>query len=344
MGLLYVTRALTSSGEGAPPGGGMSRAKISVRSFATRHAMRAVAGGVLGASAALMTTSVSAQTPAPPSVSNIAVNANINISPKRIVFTGLGRTSSVYIYNQGTAAGTFDIQLVDRIMLPSGQIVPLSDLEQNPDYKPIADQLKSAQSMLLTTPRRARLMPNKGQTIRIRAGSPGEVAPGEYRSHLTVTAVPPADAGVTAEEAAAAQDGELRFRVNSVLGVSIPIIIRVGPVDVRAGIENVRLTYEQIASDSGGAPRRTPVLSLELTRLGPNSLFGNVEIRGAAERGSGNPLGFVRGVGVYPEIARRSLQVQLSRAPAPGEELEVVFRDDDVAPGKQLARTTLKAP
>jgi len=32
-------------------------------------------------------------------------------------------------------------------------------------------------------------------------------------------------------------------------------------------------------AENGGAPRRTPVLSLELTRLGPNSLFGNVEIR-----------------------------------------------------------------
>lgn len=325
----------------------MNSVRRSVRNFATRQAARALAGSVLAASAIVVTASASAQTPAapaPPAASNIAVNANINISPKRIVFSGLGRTSSVYIYNQGTAAGTFDIQLVDRIMLPSGQIVPMSDLEQNPSYKPIADQLKSAQAMLLTTPRRARLMPAKGQTIRIRAGSTGEVAPGEYRSHLTVTAVPPADVGITAEEASAAQDGELRFRVNSVLGVSIPVIIRVGPVDVRAAIENAKLTYEQIASDNGGPPRRTPVLSLDLTRLGANSLFGNVEIRGAAERGSGNPLGFVRGVGVYPEIARRTLQVQLSRAPAPGEELEVVFRDDDVAPGKQLARTTLKVP
>lgn len=305
---------------------------------------RVIATTVVAAVAFVTTPGASAQTAAPPSASNIAVSANINISPKRIVFTGLGRTSSVYIYNQGTAAGTFDIQLVDRIMLPNGQIVPMSDVEQNPDYKPVADQLKSAREMMLTTPRRARLMTNKGQTIRIRAGSAAEVPPGEYRTHLTVTAVPPADAGITAEEAASAQDGELRFRVNSVLGVSIPLIVRVGPVDVRAAIENARLSYEQIVAEAGAAPRRTPVLSLDLVRLGPNSLFGNVEIRGARERGAGNPLGFVRGVGVYPEIARRTLQVQLSRAPAPGEELEVVFRDDDIAPGKQLARTILKAP
>lgn len=295
------------------------------------------------AASALIVGGVAAQTPEPGTVPNIAVDANLNISPKRVVFTGLGRTSSVYIFNQGTSVGTFDIQLVDRIMLPTGQIMPMSELEQNPDFKPVADQLKSAREMILTTPRRARLTANKGQTIRIRAGAAGTVPPGEYRTHLTVTAVPPADVGVTAEEAASTREGELRFRVNSVLGVSIPLIVRVGPVDVRAGIENAKVGYEQIAPDVNSPPRRTPVLSLDLVRAGTNSLFGNVEVRGAAERAPKPPLGFVRGVGVYPEIARRKLQIQLTRAPAPGEELEVVFRDDDVAPGKQLARITLKA-
>ncbi len=288
----------------------------------------------------------SAQTPpAPnpaPATPNLAVNANINISPKRVVFPGVGRTSSVFIFNQGTTAGTFDIQVVDRIMLPSGQIVPLSDLEQNPEYKPVADLLKSAREMMLATPRRARLDPGKGQTIRIRAGAAGAVPPGEYRTHLTITAVPPADTGVTAEEAASRSSGELRFRINSVLGISIPLIVRVGPVDVRAGIENAHVGYEDIGSAPDQPAKRTPVLSFDLVRLGANSLFGNIEVRGAKERGDKEPIGFVRGVGVYPEIGRRTLRIPLTRAPAPGEELEVLFRDDDVAPGTQLARTTLK--
>lgn len=320
----------------------MERVNRGAGLVATRRGARATAALLL-MTAGLVVGDVSAQEAAPAVAPEISVTANLNISPKRVVFTGLGRTSSVYIFNQGTTPGTFDIQLVDRIMLPSGQIVPLSDLEQNPSYKPVADQLKSAREMMLTTPRRARLVQGKGQTIRIRAGAPSSVPPGEYRTHLTVTAVPPADVGVTAEEAASAREGELRFRVNSVLGVSIPLIVRVGPVDVRAGIENARLTYEQIAPAAGEPPRRTPVLALDLVRQGHNSLFGNVEVRGVEERAPKSPLGFVRGVGVYPEIERRNLQIQLTRAPAPGEELEVVFRDDDVAPGKQLARITLKA-
>jgi hypothetical protein len=325
------------------PGEGMKRVDRGVRAILPRARLQAVAL-LLGAAALPVAGDVVAQeAPAPAAAPSIAVNANLNISPKRVVFPGLGRTSSVYIFNQGTTAGTFDISLIDRVMLPNGQIAPLAEIESNPALKPVADRLKSAREMILTTPRRARLVQGKGQTIRIRAGGTADVPPGEYRTHLTVTAVPPADTGITAEEAASAGAGELRFRVNSVLGVSIPLIVRVGPVDVRAGLENARLRFDDIAPGPGAPARRTPVVSLDLVRLGPNSLFGNVEIRGAAERAPKDPLGFVRGIGVYPEIDRRTVQIQLSRAPAPGEELEVVFRDDDVAPGKQLARITLKA-
>jgi len=291
--------------------------------------------------APLATIGAAAAQEAPP-VSRIAVDANLNITPKRVVFSGPGRTSSVYIYNQGGTVGTFDVQLVDRIMLPNGQIVPLSSLEENPQYKPVADRLKSAANMMLVTPRRARLSAGRGQTIRIRAGAAGDVPPGEYRTHLTVTAVPPADTGVTAEQAASQREGELSFRINSLLGVSIPLILRVGPADVRAGIDGAKLSYEDMPADANAAPRRVPMVSVDLVRLGTSSLFGNVEIRSLRDRNAKEPVGFIRGVGVYPEIERRNVRIQLSRAPAPGEEFEILFRDDDVAPGTQLARTTLK--
>jgi hypothetical protein len=58
-------------------------------------------------------------TPAAPATSN-AVGANLNISPKRVTFDRADRTATVYVFNQGTAPATFDIALVDRIMLPDG--------------------------------------------------------------------------------------------------------------------------------------------------------------------------------------------------------------------------------
>src|SRR6202012_1841920 len=54
-----------------------------------------------------------------------ATGANLNISPKRITFDRNHRSGSIYVFNQGRGTGSFDISLIDRVMLPDGQIVPL---------------------------------------------------------------------------------------------------------------------------------------------------------------------------------------------------------------------------
>ena len=272
------------------------------------------------------------------------VLANININPKRITFDRIGKSAAVYVFNQGGAVGGFDVKLIDRVMLPDGQIVPLSEAEAKPELKDLVARLKSAKDMVVVTPRRVSLSGNAGQTLRIRAGTSAEVAPGEYRTHLTVTAIPPADIGVTAEQAASQREGQLSFRINSVLGLSIPVILRVGPIDIRAGIENAKLSVETAPTTAGKPPVTTSVLAFELVRVGANSLFGDIEVRGAKERGDKEPLGVVRGVGVYPEIDRRFVKIALRRVPAAGEQVEIIFRDDDTSPGKQLSKVIIPAP
>ena len=266
-----------------------------------------------------------------------SVGANLNISPKRVTFDRATRSATVFIFNQGTASATFDIALVDRVMLSDGQIMPVAEAETKPELKPVVDRLRSAQTMITLTPRRAVLAPGKGQTIRIRV-APGADATGEYRSHLTVTTIPPRDVGLTAEQAAAGAPGQLRFIVNSVFGLSIPLIVRLNAADVHAAIQNAKLEYAEISANGVAPAKRTPVVTFDLVRQGANSLFGNVEVRTAKSRG-GDPLGVARGVGVYTEIDRRSMRLPLTRAPAAGESLEITFSDDDTAPGTVLARS-----
>ena len=305
---------------------------------------RAALSASLAALLLLGSLSASAQpapAPATPPVPNVTtVGANLNISPKRVTFDRNRRSATVYVYNQGNAAGTFDVALVDRAMLPDGQIVAVTDAASRPEAKTYSDQVKSALTMLQVSPRRVTLNPGQGQTIRLRlANLPAETATAEYRTHLTVTTIPPPSTGVTAEAAAGLGPNELRFQINSVFGLSIPAIVRVGAPDVRAAIENARIEYVQ-APDASGATRRTPVMAFELVRQGPNSLFGNVEIRPSGQR-RGDPIGVARGVGVYPEINRRVVRVPMTRAPASGEQLEITFTDDDSSPGKLLARQVL---
>lgn len=292
---------------------------------------------------ALLGTSAQGQ-PAPeagtPPVTVTTVGANLNITPKRVTFDPRRRTATVYIFNQGTTAATFDVALIDRAMLPDGQIVAVSDTDGKPEAKPVIDKVRSAHGMLLVSPRRATLAPGQGQTIRLRVGSVPQNATGEYRTHLTVTTIPPPNVGTTAEQAAGAAPNELRFQITSIFGLSIPAIIRVGEPDVRAAIENAHLEYANVSTDGRADPKRTPIMVFDVVRVGANSLFGNVEIRPADKRAE--TIGIARGVGVYTEIDRRSMRVPLTRAPGAGEKLEVTFTDDDTSPGKLLA--TLQVP
>jgi P pilus assembly chaperone PapD len=282
-------------------------------------------------------TAVRAQ-PAPPATAT--VGANLNITPKRVTFDKSHRSGAVYIYNQGSAPATFDISLIDRVMLPNGEIVADTPDPSRADVKAAFQQLKSAKDILLVSPRRVTLPPGQGQTIRLRVGSVPEGASGEYRSHLTVTTIPPPSTGLTAEAAANGQPGQLSFQITSVFGISIPAIVRFTDPDVRVAIEGAHVEYEDVSLDGKSAPKRTPFMVFDLVRQGSSSLFGNIEVRSVAQKG-GDPLGFARGVGVYPEVAKRKVRLALMREPRPGDRLEITFTDDDTSPGKLLAKLDL---
>lgn len=298
----------------------------------------------LGLAAALAASAMGAPTPAvaQPAVPTIAVGASLNITPKRLTFDRSRRNGSIVLLNQGGAPVTVDIGLVDRVMLPDGQIFAVEDADRRDDGKAATSQLKSAKDLLQVSPRRAVLLPGRPQTVRVRVSALPEGASGEYRTHLTVTTIPPRDTGATAEAAAAGgTPTDLRFQITAVYGLSIPLIVRPAEADVRAGIEGARLDFPEVSTDGREAPRRTPVISLDLVRAGSGSVYGNFEVHVVGEKKGSEPIGLARGVGVYPEIGRRSVRIPLNRAPAAGEKLEVTFTDDDTSPGKVLAKAAL---
>lgn len=262
----------------------------------------------------------------------VADRPNINITPKRLTFGRGERTMTAYVFNQGDSPATFDISLVDRAMLPNGEIKAVSELQKDPKLAPLLARVKSASDLLLVSPSRATLAPGKGQTIRIRLKSPPPDQ-SEFRTHLTVTTIPPRSLGLTAEEAAAATQGNnLNFQIASIFGISVPVIVRTGTPEVAGKIGGLQLTH--VATING---RQVPALSFELERSGPNSLYGNISVVG---RKSKITYATVRGVGVYPEIDARRIEIPLQREPQPGETLDVKFIDDDLTPGRTIAESS----
>jgi P pilus assembly chaperone PapD len=293
-----------------------------------RRALLALAAG-LAAAAGPAGSQPSATAPAPNT-------AFLNITPKRLTFDRMRRNGVVFLLNQGAAPVTVDIALVDRVMLTDGQIAPTAEAAQRAEVRNAAQSLKSAHDLLQISPRRVTLLPGRPQTVRVRLSSLPEASAGEHRTHLTVTTLPPADTGITAEQAAAGgQAGELRFQITAVYGLSIPLIVRPADPDVGATLEGARLEYAETAG------KRAAVVALDVVRGGASSVYGNFEVRIAGASKSAEPLGVARGVGIYPETPRRAVRIPLARPPAPGERLEVTFTDDDASPGKVLAKAAL---
>jgi len=254
------------------------------------------------------------------------VGADLNISPKRVVFAEGERSATVYVFNQGDTPATYTVEMVDRVMLSDGRIAAVSE-------QPGAT-VASASPFVQYTPRRVTLGPKESQSIRVRVRVPDSA--GEFRTHLTVTALPPETVGFTASQAVSPGANDVALQVVALFSVSIPVIVRQGEVDVRAAVENPKPVPVQEGLPHGG-------LSVDLVRLGASSVYGDIEVR-AGQGKDERVLTAVRGVAVYAELPRRTVIVPLAAPLKRGEALRIVYRDDDIRPGTELAAASFVAP
>lgn len=245
---------------------------------------------------------------------------NLNISPKRVVFAGANAATAVYIFNRGDEPVTYRIELVDRVMLPSGEIRAIRELASDPASKQLANGFKSAADMVQFSPRRITLAPGQSQAIRLRLLRPATLQDGEYRTTLTVSALPPEDAGLTAEQLAGPESGKLGLKAVALFGVSIPVIVRQGQLVSHVHFEQVRASGTEV--------------HLNVVREGQGSVYGDLEVHEKTAKG---PLvGLVRGVGVYEEVGSRTVNIPLTRPVKRGEPLALVYRDDSDADDAML--------
>lgn len=290
---------------------------------------------LLMATAPVAATGARAADPAPaagPTVNAGAIGADLNLSPKRVVFDAATHSATVYVFNQGGASGVYSVTLADEVMLPDGRIIKVEDAAADPANAALAARMKSAKDLMMVTPRRITLAPHESQTIRIRVHPTADGAPGEYRAHLVISALPPEDTGLTADQASGKSDTNLSVRVIALYSLAIPLIVRQGPVDAKGHMDHLSVGPEDDHS----------AVQVDLMREGTNSIFGDVEVRVSGPKGA--LLGAVNGVGVYPEVDHRHLKVSLTRKVTPGEHLTVTWRDQDLKPGALIGSSDITAP
>lgn len=275
--------------------------------------------------------------PAPAALPAGAVGGmgDINLFPKRVVIDERTRIASVGLYNRAAAPGEYEITVSDMAMQRDGRLVDLATV-QDPAAR---DAVHTASGFLRWSPRHVALPASEAQMVRIMARVPPELPAGEYRSHFTVVSVPPETGGTSIDEAAGGEAGSggIGVRIVPRFGISIPVIVRVGETTLSAGFKDLKLVT---------APGTPPALSFTLTRAGTRSAFGDITVTAP---GAKKPIAEIKGIGVYTEIAERAVQVLIDPATEPrflarGTRWTVSYVDDDMSPGKVLARQEFVVP
>lgn len=239
----------------------------------------------LAAAALAASLPAAAQAPAPAPAPPRWGIGDLLVAPTRIVLDGR-KGAEVILNNIGNAPATYRISVEFRRMTPEGALEDVAEPS-------VTD--KQAQEMIVYAPRRITLAPNQPQSIRIAARRPPGLPDGEYRVHMLFRAIPPA----RPVGAAASGQGEgLRFALIPVYGVTIPVIVRLGNLEAKGGIANVRLEQKD----------GKPSVALDLSRSGARSTFGEVRV---LKSGVKDPIAVQRSVAVYTELATRKLSIPI---------------------------------
>ena len=205
------------------------------------------------------------------------------VAPTRIILDGR-RGTEIILNNIGDDVATYRVSVELRRMKPDGSL----EVVTVPNARETA-----AEAMVLYAPRKVTLPPNQPQSIRVNARAPEGLADGEYRVHLLFRAIPdpkPVTAPV-------AKQG-VSFKLTPVYGVTIPVIVRLGNLEAKAGIANVQKVTE------GGKP----AIALDLSRAGNRSTYGEIRVTKA---GVSEPIGLAGGIALYTEIDKRRVLVPI---------------------------------
>ncbi len=209
------------------------------------------------------------------------------VAPTRVIFERAARTADVTLTNIGEVAATYRISLEIKRMTADGQLVDIAEPNE-------IDKL--TQNMIRFAPRKILLTPSQPQQIRLSLRKPENLADGEYRVHMLFRAIP--EEGIEQLAAQNAPTQAISIQLRPIYGITIPIFVRQGNIDSRPAIKSV----EQKLVDG------RPMLAVTLTRDGQKSIYGALKI---TQAGAKQPVGYIRGVAVYPEVTSRTVLVPI---------------------------------
>ncbi len=225
------------------------------------------------------------------SLSSLA-QGNLMILPIRVVFEGNKQKEELNLANIGKDTAIYSLSFVQKNMKEDGGFVNIVKIDSSQ---------MSAEPYLRLFPRRVTLAPGESQVISLQFRRKPDMAAGEYRSHLYFK--PEKDYTPLGMEKTDNNPSAVSVQINAVFGISIPIIIRTGTVNVSASLSDLKLDNRENTIQN---------LSLTINRIGNISIFGDIIIQYVPLQGKPYQIGNSNGVGVYSNINKRFMNVKLN--------------------------------
>lgn len=215
------------------------------------------------------------------------------ITPTRVVFEGNKQKETLNLVNTGKDTATYSISFLQYNMKEDGSF---SIIE-----KPDSGQL-FADPYLRIFPRQVTLAPGEPQVIMLQCRRKAGMLPGEYRSHIYFRAEK--NYKPLGSKNSGKDTTQLSVQLIPVFGISIPIIIRSGAVNMSTTLSNMKMETQQDTVN---------YLSLTLNRSGNISVYGDLTIEYFPTKGKPYEIGMVKGISVYTNTARRNVLVKLNK-------------------------------
>ena len=208
----------------------------------------------------------------------------VRVSMKRIIFEGPKRSDIVTIMNNSAKEQSYRLGWRRYRMDEKKSLIHIDD-------KPEEEaKIKWADDMIRFAPRRVTVPPGGSQQVRVLLRRPRDLEPAEYRAHLWI---------VTEEQARDFEPdgqgtGQTSFKLTMMPALTMPIFVRHGDLEASAKITDLKV---------GKVDAEHNEISLVLHREGTRSLYGDLKVTCS----SGYVARQIRGIAVYPEVAKRFL-------------------------------------
>lgn len=228
-------------------------------------------------------------------ISSIPVfsQGNLLVMPRRVVFEGGKKSQDLVLANNGKETAKYTVSIVQYKMNDNGTFEKITEPEPGQFF---------ADPYLRFYPRTVELKPNETQIVKMQLTKAEKLEPGEYRSHIYFRAVP--NDKPLGEEEAARDSADLSVRLVPVFGITIPVLIRVGPNDAEVTLSDLAMSFP---SDTVNQ------LKFQFNRTGKMSVYGDVEVKYVAGDGKPIVVGEAKGVAVYTPNKIRTFQVNLRK-------------------------------